>query len=41
VQEHRPEVPRGGRTVMQTVVVVIGVLVLLAALLWIVVPFAG
>jgi len=41
VQEHRPEQPGGGRTVMQTVVVVIGVLVLLAALLWIVVPFAG
>jgi hypothetical protein len=41
VQEHRPEQPSGGRTVMQTVVVVIGVLVLLAALLWIVVPFAG
>lgn len=39
VRERPPEVPTQGRSVMQMVVVVIGVLVVLAALLWIVVPF--
>lgn len=41
VPEHRPEVPSGGRTVAQTVAIVIGALVVLAALLWFVVPFGG
>ncbi len=41
VKERPPEVPGGGRSVMQTVVIVIGVLALLAALIWIVVPLAG
>ncbi len=41
VPEHRPEVPTGGRSVAQTVVVIVGVLVLLAAVLWLLVPFAG
>lgn len=41
VKENPPEVPGGGRSVMQTVVIVIGVLALLAALIWIVVPLAG
>ena len=41
VDEHPREVPKGGRSVMQTVVVVLGVLVVLAALLWLVVPLGG
>jgi len=41
VQEKPGEVPGSGRTVVQTIVVVIAVLVFLAALLWIVVPFGG
>jgi hypothetical protein len=41
VPEHRPETPTGGRSVMQTVVVIVGVLVLLAAALWLLVPFGG
>lgn len=41
VPEHPPETPTGGRSVMQTVVVVVGVLVLLAAALWLLVPFGG
>jgi hypothetical protein len=41
VSEQRAEVPKGGRTIGQTVIIALGVLVLLAALLWILVPFAG
>jgi hypothetical protein len=41
VREHPPEMPTGGRSVMQTVVVVIAVLVVVAALLWLLVPFGG
>lgn len=37
-----PTAPAGaGRTVGQTVVIVIGVLVILAALLWLLVPFGA
>lgn len=38
VPERPPEVPTGGRRVMQTAVVIVGVLVLLAAALWLLVP---
>lgn len=38
VPEHPPEMPHGGRSVMQTVVIAIGALVVLSALLWLVVP---
>jgi hypothetical protein len=41
VPERTPEVPKGGRTVIQTIVVVIGAIVLLAALIWILVPALG
>jgi hypothetical protein len=41
VRERPPEAPAAGWSVMQTVVVVIAVLVVLAALLWIAVPFGG
>lgn len=41
VPEHPPEMPGGGRTGMQVVVVVIGVLVVLAGLAWILVPMLG
>jgi hypothetical protein len=41
VQERPPDKPTAAGSVMQTVVIVIGVLVLLAALLWLVVPFGG
>lgn len=41
VKEHPPEAPGPGRSVMQVVVMVIGVLVLLAALLWLVLPFGA
>lgn len=41
VPEHPPERAGAGRTVAQTVVIVVGALVLLAAILWLVVPFAG
>lgn len=34
VPERAPEVPSGGRTVMQTVVIVIGVLAVLAGLIY-------
>lgn len=34
VPEHPPEVPGGGRSVMQTVVVIVGVLVVLAGVLY-------
>jgi hypothetical protein len=38
VPEDRPEMETGGRSVIQTVVVVIAVLVLLAAILWLLIP---
>ena len=41
VVEHRAEVPRGGRSVAQTIVIVLVVLVLVAAVLWIAIPFGG
>lgn len=41
VQERPPEKPGPARSGMQIVVVILAVLVLLAALLWIVVPFGG
>jgi hypothetical protein len=41
VPDNPPEVPRGGRGVMQTVVVVVGVLVVLAALLWLIIPLGA
>lgn len=41
VPEHQPEIPSGGRSVLQTVVIVIGVLAVLAAAIWILVPFGG
>jgi hypothetical protein len=41
VQERPAEVPKGGRTVGQMIIVAIAVLALLAAILWIVVPFGG
>jgi hypothetical protein len=41
VQERPPEKPTAAGSVMQTAVIVIGVLVLLAALIWLVVPFGG
>jgi hypothetical protein len=41
VPENRAEMPKGGRSVGQAVIIALGVLVLLAALLWILVPFAG
>jgi flagellar biogenesis protein FliO len=41
VPERQPEMPQAGRTVGQTIVVVIGVIVLIAALAWILVPLLG
>lgn len=41
VEDHPAEVPTGGRTVLQTVVLVVGGLVILAALLWLLVPLGG
>lgn len=41
VPENPPETPTRARSVGQTVVIVVGVLVLLAALLWLVVPFGA
>jgi hypothetical protein len=41
VPEHRPEVPHAGRSVIQTVVIIIAVIAILAALLWIFVPFSA
>lgn len=41
VPEHVPEPAGGGRTVAQTVVIVVGVLVVLAGILWLVVPFGA
>lgn len=41
VRQHREDVPGGGRTIGQTVILVIGAIVVLAALLWFLVPFGG
>jgi hypothetical protein len=41
VPERPAEVPTGGRTVGQVIVIAIAVLVVLAALAWILVPFGG
>jgi hypothetical protein len=41
VREHPAEVPKAGRTALQTVVILIAALAVLAALLWLVVPFAS
>lgn len=41
VPEHRAEVPKGGRTVGQTIVIALVILIVIAAVLWIAVPFAG
>ncbi len=41
VEEHPPEMPSGGRGVGQTIVIAVAVLVVLAAVLWILVPFGG
>lgn len=41
VPERPPEQASGGRTVGQTVVIVVGVLVVLAGILWLVVPFGA
>lgn len=38
VKERPPEMPTGGRSVMQTVVYIVGGLALLAAILWLLVP---
>lgn len=38
VPHHAPEMPTGGRSVMQTVVIALAVLAVLGALLWLVVP---
>lgn len=41
VREHPPEVPSAGRTVSQTIVIAVVILVVLAGILWVVVPFGG
>jgi hypothetical protein len=41
VQHVKDEVPRGGRSVGQTVAVVLGVLAVLAALVWFLSPVLG
>jgi hypothetical protein len=41
VKETPPEVPGPGRTAGQMIVIGIAVLILLAAILWIAVPFGG
>jgi hypothetical protein len=41
VQEHRAVVPADGRTVGQYLIIAISVLVVLAAVFWIVVPLAA
>lgn len=41
VHEHPPEAPGPGRTAMQYVVIAIGALILLAALLWFVLPLGA
>jgi hypothetical protein len=41
VPEREPEMPGPGRTVMQTVVIVIAVLALLAGILWLLIPLVS
>jgi hypothetical protein len=41
VPEHPPEMPQNGRSVVQTIVIILAVLAVVAALLWIVVPFSA
>jgi hypothetical protein len=41
VPESQPEMPGPGRSAMQTVVIVVAVLVVLAALVWLLVPLGG
>ena len=41
VPENPPETAGRGRSAAQTVVVVVGVLILLAAILWLLVPFGA
>lgn len=38
VPENPPEVPHGGRSALQTIVIAVGALVVLAALLWLLIP---
>jgi hypothetical protein len=41
MREHPPESPGPGRTAMQVLVIVVGALVLLAGLLWLLIPFGA
>ncbi len=41
VKEEPPEMPTGGRSALQMVVIAIGVLALLAGLAWFLVPLMG
>lgn len=41
VTEHPAEVPTAGRSVMQTAVVIIAILAIVAAVLWLFVPLAS
>jgi hypothetical protein len=41
VQERPTEVPAAGRSAAQTIIIALAVLAILAAALWLVVPFAG
>jgi len=41
VPENPPEMRTGGRSVAQAVVLIVGALVILAAILWLLVPFGG
>lgn len=41
VHEHRPESPGPGRTTAQYVIIALGALILVAALLWMLLPFGA
>jgi hypothetical protein len=41
MREHPPESPGPRRTAMQLLVIVVGALVLLAGLLWLLIPFGA
>lgn len=41
VTERPPEMPRGGNAAARAVAIAVGVLVVLAALAWVLVPFGG
>ncbi|MEX2583963.1 MAG: hypothetical protein WD766_11845 [Gemmatimonadota bacterium] len=41
VPERPTKTPTGGRAAVQTVIVAIAILVLVAAILWLIVPFGG